>query len=272
MFKIGEFSKLSNTTIQALRYYEKVELLQPYFIDPESGYRFYKAKQLPIVNSIKVLQKVGLPLEAIKNVLDEDNLDSLNFHYQQLEADLQSELEKLQHQKKLLQILKNQKEGINMTNYNVQLKTLPERKVMSIHKTIPTYQAEGTLWELLHNEQQKQQVQLSTPPLEITIFHDTDYQEKNPNVEIQSQITGDYKDNEDVKFFNAPAMNLASVTFHGSFDQMSEVTAALAEWIELNDYHIAGPMINISHVSPSQDPIVDNWVTETAFVVAKNLN
>ena len=39
MYKIGEFSKLSKTTIKTLRYYEKEKLLIPHFID-SNGYRY----------------------------------------------------------------------------------------------------------------------------------------------------------------------------------------------------------------------------------------
>ena len=39
MLKIGEFSKMSKTTIKTLRYYEKEGLLKPTFIDQYT--RFY---------------------------------------------------------------------------------------------------------------------------------------------------------------------------------------------------------------------------------------
>ena len=40
MYKIGEFSVLSKTTIKTLRYYEKEGLFIPSFVD-ENGYRYY---------------------------------------------------------------------------------------------------------------------------------------------------------------------------------------------------------------------------------------
>ena len=41
MYRIGEFSELSKTTIKTLRYYEKEELLIPAHVDEDTGYRFY---------------------------------------------------------------------------------------------------------------------------------------------------------------------------------------------------------------------------------------
>ena len=43
MYKIGDFSKISKTTIKALRYYEKEGLLKPTFIDQYTSYRYYES-------------------------------------------------------------------------------------------------------------------------------------------------------------------------------------------------------------------------------------
>ena len=53
MLKIGEFSKLSHLTVKALRFYEKEGLLEPAFIDPWTGYRFYETRQLEDAAEIK---------------------------------------------------------------------------------------------------------------------------------------------------------------------------------------------------------------------------
>lgn len=45
MYRIGEFSILSKTTIKTLRYYEKEKLLVPSFIEQENGYRYYETNQ-----------------------------------------------------------------------------------------------------------------------------------------------------------------------------------------------------------------------------------
>ncbi len=47
MFKIGDFSKLSQISIKALRLYDQMGLLKPMQIDPFTNYRYYSASQLP---------------------------------------------------------------------------------------------------------------------------------------------------------------------------------------------------------------------------------
>ena len=41
MFKIGEFSKLSQVSIRMLRHYDKIDLLVPKKTDKFTGYRYY---------------------------------------------------------------------------------------------------------------------------------------------------------------------------------------------------------------------------------------
>lgn len=88
-------------------------------------------------------------------------------------------------------------------------------------------------------------------------------------MEIQSSVIGEYQDTETIKFYEYPSFMMATVTFNGDFDQMPAVTQALGIWIEANNYQISGPMFNISHVSPAQDPNPDNWITESGFIVSK---
>lgn len=66
MYKIGDFSNLSKTTIKTLRYYEKEGLLIPSYIDGVNGYRYYESNQLVNFSKIISLKQIGLSLSEIK--------------------------------------------------------------------------------------------------------------------------------------------------------------------------------------------------------------
>ena len=66
MLKIGEFSKIFNVTIKTIRFYEKKELLKPYYIDKYSGYRYYNEENIKQMNKILYLKKLGFSLDEIK--------------------------------------------------------------------------------------------------------------------------------------------------------------------------------------------------------------
>ena len=159
-----------------------------------------------------------------------------------------------------------------MTQYNVVVKEIPERNVLSVRGVLAAYTLEGELWQKLQKGVTEVQAKMAQPPVNITLFHDVEYVEKDADVEVQTTVIGEYPEAKIAEFKTAPAFIMASVTFSGSFDQMPKVTQTIAEWLEANEYQIVGPMINIGHVSPGEDPNPENWVTESGFVVAKRTN
>ena len=69
MFRIGEFSKMSKTTVKTLRYYDEIGLLKPGETDRYTGYRFYSTEQLVRLHRIQALRQVGLSIDEIKLIL-----------------------------------------------------------------------------------------------------------------------------------------------------------------------------------------------------------
>lgn len=72
MFKIGEFSKFSQVSVKTLRYYDQLNLLKPAEVDRFTGYRYYSARQLPRIHRILALKDLGLSLDQIAQVLEDD--------------------------------------------------------------------------------------------------------------------------------------------------------------------------------------------------------
>jgi DNA-binding transcriptional MerR regulator len=72
MFRIGEFSLIAQVSGRLLRFYDEIGLLVPEHTDPQTGYRYYSAEQLPRLNRILVLKEVGLGLDQIARLLSED--------------------------------------------------------------------------------------------------------------------------------------------------------------------------------------------------------
>jgi DNA-binding transcriptional MerR regulator len=62
---IGEFARRSRLSPKALRLYDRLGLLRPARVDPDSGYRWYAAGQLEQARLIATLRELGLPLTEI---------------------------------------------------------------------------------------------------------------------------------------------------------------------------------------------------------------
>lgn len=67
MYRIGEFSKLTNLSIRTLRFYNDLGILIPEEVDLYSNYRYYGKKNLEQVRMIENLKEAGFTLEEIKS-------------------------------------------------------------------------------------------------------------------------------------------------------------------------------------------------------------
>ena len=92
MYKIGEFSILSKTTVKTLRYYEKENLLIPVHIDRETGYRYYETSQLKDISKIISLRQIGMSIKDIKKVQEGyDIIELLKIRKKEIENNLNLE-------------------------------------------------------------------------------------------------------------------------------------------------------------------------------------
>lgn len=79
MIRIGEFSRLSQTPVSTLRYYDEVGLLKPVEVDHFTGYRYYSFEQLARLNRILAMKNLEFSLAEIIHLLA-DNLPAHQVH------------------------------------------------------------------------------------------------------------------------------------------------------------------------------------------------
>lgn len=91
-FSIGETAKINSVSIQALRLYDKMGLLKPAYVDPESNYRYYTIDQFMYLDLIRYTKHIGAPLKEISNVLESKDvitlLSFLNKHQKTVEQEI----------------------------------------------------------------------------------------------------------------------------------------------------------------------------------------
>ncbi|MGN0778358.1 MAG: MerR family transcriptional regulator [Aristaeellaceae bacterium] len=271
MLKIGDFSKLSRVSIRMLRHYDELGLLKPVRIDPESGYRYYAPEQLTIAGRINALKDMGFGLAAIGELLPcYDNHDALQGYLMGKRAELQALSAQTAYRIRLLDsaLTRLQKED-NTMKYDVTVKTFPPRYAATVRMVIPTYEQEGMLWNLLMQETAPLNLQDADPCYCCAVFHDKEYREADVEVEVSKDVRGHYADTEHVRFRELPELTVACATCKGSYEQMGDINAAIAAWVQDNGYAFDGPMFNIYHVSPHETSNPDEYVTEVCYPVCK---
>ena len=253
MLKIGEFSKLSRISVRMLRHYDEIGLLMPEEIDPFTGYRYYSEAQLFTAGRINALKDMGFRLcdaaELLKCWEDRETLE------RRLLAQREAALLQAEEAARRLRLLDTALERLRKDEpmkYDVTVKTIPERQVASVRQIIPSYDMEGSLWEIFLKETAHMHIQDGDPVLCSATFYDGEYKESDVDVEIQKTVRGAYPDTEHVKFKTMPAVEVASAVCRGSYDQIGEATAAVVSWVEASGWAFDGPAFFIYHVSPHE--------------------
>src|ERR1700758_4005721 len=87
---VGDFSRATHLSVKTLRHYHQVGLLEPAAVNPDTGYRYYSADQIPAAQVIRRLRDLEMPVADIKAVLPPPDAPARNpliaGHLDRLEA------------------------------------------------------------------------------------------------------------------------------------------------------------------------------------------
>ena len=96
LFSIGDMAKLFHLSVSSLRHYETVGLLKPERIDPDTGYRYYSTRQFEVLNTIRYLRALDLPLKEIDDFLQNRDIDRMEEKLRQQKAAVMEKQQELQ--------------------------------------------------------------------------------------------------------------------------------------------------------------------------------
>ncbi|WFR57084.1 MerR family transcriptional regulator [Anaerocolumna sp. AGMB13025] len=265
MFKIGEFSKITQISVRMLRYYDEQKLLEPCMIDNLNGYRLYSAKQIDQLNRIVLLRDMGFGVKDIKALLETWNSENIKItlmeQMKKTEENIQSEKRKLKQIQGLLSDLDNQERELTI---EIIRKALPMQHVMSIRRIVPDYYYESILWkefgEVLNNVRNIDKLQ------SFSIYHDLDYREKDVDIElcvVAEELNIPVK-NKEVIYRQVEKVDMAACfMIYGPYDNISRAYKEFAYWLERhNEYQMHGENRQVCHISWCHTKNPEEYITE----------
>jgi DNA-binding transcriptional MerR regulator len=273
MFRIGEFSRLSQVTIKTLHHYDEMGLLIPAHIDRFTGYRYYSVEQLVHIHQILALKDLGLSLEQIGSLI-KDNLsaEQIRTALQVQQAGVKAHI--LEEQARLSRIefrLRMIDLEVNMPDLAVVVKTLSPMQALTLRTSIS---GESPVEQLLAFQREIEQamaqyrIKLASPVTEIHYgeefrldFEDVEFvfpvDENQPKlVPLESAGTLTLK--------TVPGLPLAATyVHHGNDDeQLSEALPLLQRWIVENGYRLRGTYRIVNHRGPLEHAEYADWIME----------
>lgn len=233
MYKIGQFSSMSKTTIKTLRYYEKEGLLKPIYVDLNTGYRYYDTSQLVDISKIISLRQIGISIKDIKKILDGyDMMEILNNRKQEIEKNLITyniEVSKINY---LM-------EESNMKN-EIFIKEIPSYIIYYRDGIIEDFSKISGFALQAGTECQKANPNLKciTPEYCYISYLDGEYKEKNLKIRYAEAVEKVGTETEHIKFMESPAITAICIYHKGSYENLRDSYNIILKYIEDNDYEI----------------------------------
>ena len=239
--KIGEFSRLMQTTVKTLRHYEQIGLLLPDEVDEATGYRYYRMEQMQRLNAIKDLKSLGFSLDEIKDIYDDDtHTPSLEILEAKID-DCRRQLRELEQRRLRLAVrADSRKQLLIMEKFSIQ--SLPEIIVASHREVVENYDAIGAMCvNVIGPEMQRLGCKCPPPGYCFTIEHDKEYKPKDIDIEYCEQVEEAGEDSAIITFKRLPAVPTALCMKHvGPYDRFYQSYVELFKYAEEQGYQIAG--------------------------------
>ena len=264
MYKIGDFSSMSKTTIKTLRYYEKEGLLKPVYVDLNTGYRYYETSQLMEISKIISLRQIGLSIKDIKNILNGYNMvEILNKRKKELEDDLvlfNMELSKINY---LL-------EGDNMKN-EIFIKEIPSYVIYYCDGIISDFSKIPEFVLQVGEECAKVNPNLKciTPDYCYISYLDGEYKEKDIKIRYGQAVEKVGKETDRIKFKMMDAITAVCIYHKGAYDNLRDSYNIILKFIEDNGYEVIDNPRECYIDDCWNKDNEDNYLTEIQFPIKK---
>jgi DNA-binding transcriptional MerR regulator/effector-binding domain-containing protein len=251
MLKIGDFSKICQTSIKALRHWDAVGLLKPALIDPETNYRYYSIEQIDDVNRILVFRTLGLSLSETARLLHEQPTpDDIRAMLLAKRTEVMTQIQEAEATLKALEgRLRVMDRQQHTPPYEVVLKSVEEVPILSVRTVVPDLQ--GLVNLLLETHPYARQKDNSNL---LAVWHDEGYEVETVDVEIgfpvESRASKPISLKHDLQLIPSLllAVPLVASTIHlGEWLTLSEAYIHLGQWIDQNGYMLAGAGRELFH-------------------------
>ena len=148
MLRIGEFARRGRVSVKALRHYEAIGLLRPAHVDAATGYRSYAVDQLDDLHRLMVLRALGLSLERIRQVLQDDpSPEAMRRLLDERRAAVARRIDAEQAQLAAIEARIRHLEGDRDAAPGAVVRDVPAAFVASLRRVVPDYDVVDALFD-----------------------------------------------------------------------------------------------------------------------------
>ncbi|OHD12025.1 MAG: hypothetical protein A2Y41_06175 [Spirochaetes bacterium GWB1_36_13] len=251
LLTVGEISCICNLSSRVLRHYDKINLFKPVFSDPNTGYRYYKTEQVFIISMIQDLKSIGFSLEEIKKILERESVLSIQNLCKKKKSEISKEIERLkkmeedlEHRIELFsQISFLEKNIQDFSDFYVELKAQPERKILSI-KEKKSFHFNSVAIQVREIQKLAESNSIHIQGPYLIIFHENFENPDNTLWEMGCLLS----QKEEKYFQNIQIISsglFVSTLYWGNHQASLTAYRQMKEWIKKNHYEEIGAPIKL---------------------------
>ncbi|WP_242314999.1 MerR family transcriptional regulator [Bacillus cereus group sp. BfR-BA-01355] len=269
-FTIGEMAKMHNIAESTLRYYDEKGIFHPSTVDPQTNYRYYTIDQFSLLDTIKFLRQLNIPLKEIKKYIDERNpAYALNLLEKQQEMMLKKQREieyalaKMEHRIHLI------KEATKAKAEQMVIKEIPQRKITAIAVAPNTT---DDMFEYYIHSLQKNMRQMDdslfSGDIGVTVakkgLMQNEFQAYSSVFILLDYMPFQVLSSDEIK-----EGMFACVYHHGPYEETDETYKRLMKYIDQEGYEVSGDAIEIALIDWSVTENPEEQVTEIQIPIMK---
>lgn len=250
-YSVGEMAKIHDVTTQTLRFYDKIDLFKPNYVNPSNSYRYYSMNQFDNLTMINYLRSLDMPIEIIKEHLTNNDTNSLVKFF---ELELQKtqikikEFEQIQTRLSEEIIITKNKHKFNIVDTHYFKKRLIDFHILNTS----TIQDMHNSFKILRNR-----YPCSEKNRFGTIIGEASLKKNKLQFHSTFIFVDDYKDSMLIPC-EVEEGEYACIVSVGQRDEQSKSLNILLEWIKNNSYEILGDgiLILLSHNHSKGDRVL----------------
>ncbi len=268
LFQIGDVAKMFRISVGSLRHYEQAGLLKPEYIDENSGYRYYSTRQFEVLNTIRYLRLLDMPLNQIADFLQNKDIDVIEdklLKQKEIIARKQQELAIIE--RKIDRRLQQLRDAVSSDLNTIRLVNTPPCRIAWIEDTLELNSYLDLEYSIRRLEEHQAASLTFLGKVGVGIARDNLIADRFEHYNLVFLLLDD-EDTYEGNITQLPAITCVSVRFCGSHSEAAVYYQKLMDYIHGNHLEITGFSREITMIDYGITNDTDKFVTEILIPVA----
>lgn len=238
LLPIGTLARLSRLSVKAVRLYGSAGLLPPAWIDPDSGYRYYRRDQVRAASAIGLLRSLDVPLAAIGRLLEAEDAEGLR-------AALGDERDRAQRRlaqaRRALRSLERLMAATDLMPYEVGLAEEPATTLAALSRTLDAERLTRDVGRMARELRTLADARGWASDGAWCGVYPLDLPDPCP-VTLGMPVRQAHEAAGDVELVRLPAAPAVATVHVGAYDELPLAYGAIFAWAHEHGHELAGPV------------------------------